>query len=161
MPGYIIVCEEHSMTTLAYRDGALAADHSVSVGDTIFISNAPKVVRREGGDLAGASGSLVYNNEFLQWFSSGEKGQRPTGLKNDHSLDRGIIIRAKDRSIEIYEESSLAARIETAYYACGSGIDIALGALHHGATAEEAVQAAVAHNAYTRLPITVVYHDYA
>ncbi len=147
------------MTTIAVKDGHLAGDHCISIGDTLVISNSPKVVRRHDGDMCGVAGSLSYGCAFIEWFLGGEKGDRPGGSSEERQPDRAIIVR-EDGSIEHYDNGDKhVAVITTPYYAIGSGRDIALGAMGGGLSAEEAVRIATVHDAYTRLPITVVKRD--
>lgn len=146
------------MTTVAYKNGVMAADHGVAIGDTIIISNTPKITMRSDGAMCGVSGSLSFGCAFMEWFHGFEKGERPLGRHDNghHALDRAIIVRTDD-SIESYESGDLDIAILTPeYYAMGSGRDIAIGALAWGADPEGAVMMAVKHDAYTRLPITVL-----
>ena len=86
-----------------------------------------------------------------------ESGPPPKAVRDDNNFDRGVIFR-KTGVIEIYEPDGMF-KMTAPYYALGSGRPEALGAMHHGATAEEAVQAAIAHDANTGGEVTVLRHD--
>jgi len=136
------------MTTIAYRNGVLAADTCVSVGDS-HNGRIVKIARRDDGSLAGAAGDAAYNAAFLRWFSEHEQGAPPEAMssRDYNTFDRGVIFRP-DGTIEVFEprgSHTLAAK----YYALGSGRPEALGAMFAGADALTAVRAAMAHDAHT------------
>lgn len=143
------------MTTIAYRDGVLAADSRATAGDNI-IGDIDKIARNVAGDLAGAAGLASYNYAFLEWFRNGEHGEPPKGSKDDGNYDRGAIFRANGR-IDIYEPSGQHAT-SGPYYALGSGRPEALGAMFTGADAATAVRAAIAHDINTGGTVTVLRH---
>ena len=62
-----------------------------------------------------------------------------------------LIIRPKSRMF-VYENGILM-RATGKYIAGGTGATLALGALHAGASAVEAIQAAIAHDSCTRGPV--------
>lgn len=134
------------MTTIAYRDGVIAAD-TMEVTSNSIIGVATKIARRDDGCLAGAAGDAVYSRAFLQWFEGGEKGNVPEGFSEDGYIDRGVIFRPNG-IIEVYEPRGM---FETTapYYAIGSGRPEALGAMFVGADPEAAVRAAIAHDVHT------------
>ena len=144
------------MTTIVYRDGTLAADTRAMIGDNI-LGSVVKIARNSNGDLAGAAGLASYNYAFLKWFTGMENGPPPTASKDDNNFDRGVIFRKNGR-IEVFEPTGLF--IMTApYYAFGSGKPEAVGAMFMGATAEQAVEAAIAHDRDTGGEITVLRHE--
>jgi hypothetical protein len=144
------------MTTIAYRNGILAADTGMSAGGSI-VGSVTKIARSEKGDLAGAAGDASYNHDFIAWFVGGEQGNPPEAQEEDKTFDRGVIFR-RDGRIEVFEPRG---RFECSapYYAFGSGRPEALGAMFVGASAEQAVQAAIAHDPYTFGDIDVLSHE--
>lgn len=144
------------MTTIAYRNGILAADARACAGDNI-IGNVVKIARNKVGDLAGAAGLASYNFAFLEWFRNAEQGEPPKASKDDGNYDRGTIFRVDGR-IEVYEPTGKHCLGMTPYYALGSGRPEALGAMFVGADAEMAVKAAAAHDINTGGPITILRH---
>ena len=144
------------MTTIAYRDGVLAADTGATRG-SIIMSGVIKVVRVPNGDLAAAVGDAGYNGAFLRWAETGCQGDPPTARKVDDGWDTGIVF--KLGGPVICHEPSGWFEVRPAYYAIGSGKDIALGVMFAGGSAELAVQAAIEHDFYTRGPITILRHE--
>lgn len=145
------------MTTIAYRAGVLAADTAMNCGG-VRVSRSRKVGQSRHG-LAAACGASAFGQAFLAWVAGGgaldpRSPDRPKPGDNDE----GVLIRP-DGSIVVYEDAG-ALDIDAPYYAAGSGYAIALGAMHAGASAEEAVRAAIAHDVYSggevesvRLPV--------
>lgn len=135
------------MTTIAFRKGMLAADTSQTTSGSMN-GYIVKIARSPKGDLAGASGSASFNYAFLRWFENGENtAAQPKPTQDDHYMDRGVIFR-QDGRIEIFEPIG-KFECMAEYYAFGSGIDYALGAMYCGADAESAVRAAIAHDPNT------------
>lgn len=144
------------MTTIAYRDGAIAADTSTCAGGSM-VGRVVKIARNATGDLAGAAGDAWYCRAFLAWFEGGEKGSVPEGKSEHDGFDRGCIFR-RDGSIEVYEPRGMFT-MTAPYYALGSGKAEALGAMFAGADAEIAVRAAVEHDPHTGGDVVVLRAD--
>jgi ATP-dependent protease HslVU (ClpYQ) peptidase subunit len=53
------------MTTIAYRDGILAADGRTTYGDTIFTDNSRKIHRLSDGALFALCGDVSYVQPML------------------------------------------------------------------------------------------------
>lgn len=124
------------MTTIAYRDGVLAADTLInSNGDRIGYT--PKI-GRAGGLLFGASGSTAWCWAFRSWVRGGAKGAHPQVPEHTG----GFIVMPNDDLI-VFHNEGLERRTGLPFHADGSGADYALGAMQMGATAKEAVLAAV------------------
>lgn len=141
------------MTTIAYRDGVMAAD-------TLVTSNGKrdgqkiKIARNAAGDLAGAAGNSAVCQQFLEWFSSGEKHEPP---EFDEELGNGLIVRA-DGTIELYMKHGVS-KSTADFYSLGSGYQIALGAMSMGATAEIAVRKAMEFDTESGGNVTVLKHE--
>jgi len=131
------------MTTIAYRNGVMAADRQVTMGDT-SVGDAVKVVRIKGV-LAGFSGNMALGQKFLDWVSRGMAGE-PPGMKMGDSTAQGIV--AACGRILTWDHEGWD-RLTADYYAIGSGRLIALGAMAVGASAEDAVRAAIRHDVYS------------
>ena len=146
------------MTTIAYKHNILAADTAMATGGGI-VGSYEKIFRNKKGDLAGATGNLDFCSKFKDWFLRGEKGKPPSAIvpgKPDET-DKAFIIRHKPRCILHYEGTQFS-EIETGPYAVGSGAPEARGAMFAGATAIEAVTAAIALDTATGGDITVLGH---
>lgn len=144
------------ITTIAWRDGVLAADTMIASG-CVAVNGATKIVRRLDGDMAGSAGSAGYCCRFLEWFLAGEKDDPPKAEEDDVGCDVGLIFR-NDLSVELFEPPGRAV-IRTDYYAAGSGRGVALGAMFAGADPEQAVMAAIAHDVYTGGQVMVLRSD--
>ena len=130
------------MTIIVYRDGKIAADSGVSNGDNTFASMT-KIARNNAGDLVGAGGDAGFAYQFLEWFKDGENGKHPLlrDIQSERVYDKAAIFRASG-IWEIFEPPGKHI-VRGPYYAFGSGKPEALGALWMGATAEQAVAAAI------------------
>lgn len=144
------------MTTIAYRDGVLAADTIMCMGGTL-IGSTVKIARRMDGAMAGSAGGATYNAAFSLWFLDGEIGPPPKAEQDDHSFDRGVIFRA-DGTLEVFEPRGRFSATAP-YFAFGSGKELALGAMFAGADAVTAVRAAIAHDPHTGGDITVLKRE--
>jgi 20S proteasome alpha/beta subunit len=143
------------MTTIAYRWGIIAADTRAMVAGSIT-GSVVKVVKRDDGALAGAAGGAAYCGPFLRWFLDGEQGDPPEAKEGEHSYDRGLIFRCDpDGNIDIFEPPGKFT-LQAEYYAAGSGMDMALGAMWAGKGPEDAVRAAIAHDPNSGGEITVL-----
>lgn len=141
------------MTTIAYRDGVLAADTRGTSGDTII--NRVIKIAKVGKVLAGTCGTSSLAREFRAWLGAGAKGEPPA---NPHPANAEwsywALVVTPDRVWQ-FQESGVV-EVLTPYTAMGSGRDFALGAMAHGATAEQAVRAAIAHDSASGGEITVL-----
>lgn len=142
------------MTTIAYRAGILAADTRVIQGSSI-IGRATKIVRRDDGALAGGAGDLPWVQAFHRWFLEGADGDPPP--VEDGS--KGVII-IRNKPIEMFEEGG-AFEFRPPYFAFGSGKEFALGAMFAGASAPEAVKAAMNFDPGTGGRVMTLTHDKA
>ena len=140
------------MTTIAYRDGVLAAD-------TLVTENGYRVgsVQKIGcikGVLFGVAGVMAHMVAFKDWIRSGMKGDPPSVASV--SDDGGAT------ALVIYGDSVLCWDCDrwdimrTPFYAIGTGAKAAMGAMQAGADAEAAVRAAMALDISSGGEITVL-----
>jgi ATP-dependent protease HslVU (ClpYQ) peptidase subunit len=132
------------MTTLVYRDGILASDTQVSEANS-FVGHEKKIFKTDKylfgicGDMAAIPPLLEFVNHDLD----------TTMLKDLVASNLGfcaLIIPKKGTEYYRYTDHLGIFRDvykKNQYTAEGSGCDYALGALQQGATAEEAVKAAM------------------
>lgn len=133
------------MTTIAYRKGILAADmgtYPSRMGETFKIA-------QNGQFLAGACGNATYSAAFLKWFLGGRKGEPPEARSDSDGCDRGVIIGPTTTDLLVFEQGGSFRMIKSPYFAMGSGRQYALGAMYAGASAKEAVEAAMRHDDFT------------
>lgn len=130
------------MTVIACRDGSMAADSGVSQ-DGLCFGFTKKIVRLSDGSLVAAAGPRPAIQRFHRWmegFASASNRPEPLGenefgalwLKADGSIHR------ISYKFEIYSDPC-------AFAAEGMAVNFMMGAMAHGASAEEAVRLAVAH----------------
>ena len=119
------------MTTVAFREGVLAADSYAA--DSVSIVQMVKCARLAGGDVAGAAGSLPKVAQALAWLVGGGKGD-PPDISDAEVLftDGGVLYLA--------EGGWPGVRVK-GYAAIGSGAQGALTAMKLGFSAEAAVAA--------------------
>ena len=151
------------MTTVVYRDGILASDSKVTSDGHIYEGNVKKIfkttlaeqlsfmdriifrkVPRERDYLVGFCGALADAQDYFESIFHGSpqvKESYDCNIIAIHINDEG------EEIIEAYDGTSInPMTISTPYIACGSGGHIALGALYQGASAIEAVTAAIHHD---------------
>jgi ATP-dependent HslUV protease subunit HslV len=130
------------LTTIAYRDGVLAADSLVTTNthrDGIVV----KITKR-GPFLAAACGSWPTCLRFLDWFRAGMPIERAPDMSGGDDDKRGACghIFMPDHLVLTASASGWSRR-RAEYYATGTGADYAYGAMAMGASAEDAVRAAL------------------
>lgn len=141
------------MTTIAYRQGVIAADTQMIQGTSI-IGHITKIVRRDDGALCGGAGDLAWVQAFHRWFLEGCEGEPP---RFDDDCSKGLIIRRR-KPIEVFESIG-AFEFKPEFVAIGSGKEFALGAMQVGASAKRAVKAAMAFDPGTGGAIMTLSHD--
>lgn len=135
------------MTTIAYRDGVLASDSLVTLGNTKVHGSYQKI-RRIGGYLVGTAGSVATWQQFIDWVKSGnDEDPPPKGVYN------ALIVDPRGKVREIENGSVLPCPRGAKFFAIGSGSPYALAAMYAGATAAEAVKIAAKIDTSTGLPV--------
>jgi ATP-dependent protease HslVU (ClpYQ) peptidase subunit len=139
------------VTTIVYRDRVLAADRQITFGNVCDAEMSKIGKRIEDGTIFGVTGMSLDAYKLLQWALNGAyPSDRPTLSDNCNMLE----IR-RDQTMWLHmKEGSIP--ISAPYYACGSGAEIALGALAMGATAVQAVHIAADHDAYTNHNVEIL-----
>lgn len=140
------------MTTIAYRSGVLAADTLMTRGDSALVGIV-KIAQGPDGRMGGACGSAAFMGQWLAWIK-GEIDERPIPQWDDGRTDSGLLIHP-DGKVELFEEGG-SFEFCGAYLAMGSGRPEALGAMHAGASAENAVRAAIEHDCHSGGEVTVL-----
>lgn len=139
------------MTTVVYRNGVMASDSAVTVGDA-RMGSLRKVFRLKDGSLVGFAGDYARGVHFLKWLDTDRSEDAPS------LEDSTCMVVSPERVITVYQgEESLPILYgpDQDYIAIGSGYTFALGACHQGASAEEAAQASCFHDVYSALPLQV------
>lgn len=135
------------MTTIAYKDGVIAADTRMTISDgdgvpdycmygTKFMHTARGVVVAAGDDAD--------IHRFVEWLSKTGKRKKPKKLKSLAALvaSQGIVV--------YYDENLVPMMVDQRHpLALGTGAKAALAAMGMGATAAEAVREAAKWDPYT------------
>jgi ATP-dependent protease HslVU (ClpYQ) peptidase subunit len=135
------------MTTIAYRDGVLAADSLVTLGHTKVHGSYQKI-RRIGSYLVGTVGSVADCQAFMEWLKRGDDTHPPR--KGEYSA---LVIDPRGKVRELENGSVLPSPRGAKFFALGSGGTFALAAMYAGATATEAVKIAAKIDTNTGLPV--------
>lgn len=128
------------MTTIAYREGVLAADSQVNSGNGARSGIFRKIGMTHDGWLWGFSGSLHRQADCVAWAEASRDGKPPEWDGDDGVF---ILVSPAGAVKEWWGKGWIAWEVQP-YHAWGSGERIALGAMHAGATAQAAVEASIA-----------------
>lgn len=122
------------MTTIAYRDGVLAADTQLTLGDNVR-SFCHKIYHLDEGRVLAAAGDA---DIIEQWklFLLGKNKRPPKTMKGME----GIFIDKEDAYF--FQDSPILMPIEKKFHAEGSGWQLAFAAMHMGLSAIKAVELA-------------------
>ena len=124
------------MTTIAYRDGVMAADSMITSNDEwIMPYRCPKILRLPNRALVGFSGNLYLQNKFVEWLSVG--GYPQPDLKDTSKA----IVAESNGDVRLYQYEGYAI-IEAPFFAIGCGTIPAMAAMHMGASAKRAIEIA-------------------
>lgn len=120
------------MTTICVKDRMIAADTRTTGGQ--YMAEGFKKVFQVDEDWIGLAGEVCAFPRFLEWYS-GETDERPDidGME--------VIVMDKKGNVFIYEGDCVKIPMGK-MGAIGSGARFAMGAMVHGATAEQAVKVA-------------------
>jgi ATP-dependent protease HslVU (ClpYQ) peptidase subunit len=129
------------MTTIAYRDGVLSAD-SLVTNMACKVGTFEKLFDDKEDNHYGCIGEVQDLIAFRKW-------KRGCSEKPKVSEDFCALMVDKNNNLWIYEDKLIPRKMECEYYAIGSGYEFALGAMANGASAYEALEAAIKHDCYS------------
>lgn len=144
------------MTTIAYKDGVIAADTSSWCGD-VYDGTCKKLFHHED-HVTGLCGGFADGDAYLEWINAGCPEPRPTYVENPPEVAL-LRVYYDQRTIHIFEKGAhlpVVVDNEIGCAAIGHGREIALGAMYAGASAKEAVEIAAKLDAFTRGPVVSV-----
>lgn len=127
------------MTTIAYRNGILAADGRSTSGHLIVNDKTTKIHRLSDGALFALAGNDAYEAPMLHALEDG--GPLPE-YKFDNDGGFIAVLVEVDGTLKTYEGEGEFSFVTADFAAFGSGADFAYGAMEMGAGAEEAVTVA-------------------
>lgn len=120
---------------MACNRSEMAADGRISANGETF----PGVkIWRINGCIYGSAGLYQASVRFMEWARRGEKGKLPKLAREFSALKL-----APDGIYVITTDDPTWMRCESDYFAIGSGKDLALGAMAHGATPLQSVATAM------------------
>lgn len=144
------------MTTIAYRDGIVAADSAETGGDGVQ-TRCDKLYRKRIGKRAvviATAGDTYSGMVFVDWYGTGKPAPEALiGL--DLAQDFEVLV--FDRG-DVWTCNHLCCLVEVIepYVAIGSGRAHAITAMDCGRSAREAVRLASLRDCYTRAPIAAM-----
>ncbi len=138
------------MTTVAYRDGVMAADGRGNVNGRIVSSVDVKIRRLSDGSLATGCGSSAIIATYLKWLED-RSTPRPSLMSVVDKEDGAtVFVVRKDGRIERHEPDGIEVEPEDLpFFSCGSGAMAALAAMHMGAGSKRAVEIACLCDVYS------------
>ncbi len=141
------------MTTIAYRDGIMAADSRAYSGDKNPFGSKTKIHRLPDGSLFGASSSKVGVVDKLRRLTveHGVSATFPTVVEG-----QALLVKPNGDVFLFNEQDGFSGPIRTTFCAIGSGEQYAMGAFHMGADAARAVSIACECDVWTGGEITVL-----
>jgi ATP-dependent protease HslVU (ClpYQ) peptidase subunit len=148
------------MTTIAFRDGYLAADSCITTSTEAGGSRkfrCEKLYRVRSGNgleaVVGLAGGAYDGLAFLDWYVS--RTEAPPDRLLEGEADFCALVLTKHGLFE-YDKWCRPERVLERFYAVGSGAKAALGALHMGASAKASVAVACKIDPYTAEPVVVM-----
>lgn len=149
------------MTTIAYKDGIVAADTQETFGDR-KIKSAGKIFRVPSGPNKGhvlcLTGASFVGQKLVEWYTD-PKGKEPPIVAADPDDDEALVeflVITPDRRLFLFNETCALVPFEADHYAVGSGGDYAIGAMDAGKSAIEAVKIACRHDCNSSLPLHIM-----
>ena len=134
------------MTTIAYDGKTLAFDSRITEDGHVCGHSDKGIVTKEFyGAIAGDFVSIPL---LRKWVESGRDPKlQPKFKKGTQFLM--VLIHRESRSITVYEDSLEPMTMDDKVFSIGSGSAFAYGAMHAGASAKQAVQAAAMYDGST------------
>jgi ATP-dependent HslUV protease subunit HslV len=143
------------VTVIAYRDGVLATD-SMQVQGALRVGFHSKIVEAPDGSIGAASGLGSACQAFGKWFQTWNGDHDHVANPFTGGNDWAAMIIRPDLSVwNLDSDLHWHLYHGMRFYADGEGTArcIAIGAMEMGATAEQAVQAAIRHSVHVGGPV--------
>jgi 20S proteasome alpha/beta subunit len=133
------------VTTIAFRAGILCSDSLVTSNG--MRDGRKQKICRVGRVLVAGAGSSAMCLRFQEWVRKGMKGSAPT---DDNDEANGLIIAPGTPDPLMLVFGTVGCwPVHAPFVALGSGGPFAMGAMQAGASAEEAVRAAIQLDVYS------------
>lgn len=131
---------EPHLTVVCFKNGVLAADRRVTYSYDLICGDRTKIFCTDNGNGYGFSGNMSESVLFAEWVAAG----CPTASRPELSDYQAIRIEPGGIVALASGKYPAFATLTASFYAIGSGRELAMGAMWQGATAEEAVECAIA-----------------
>lgn len=139
------------MTTIAYRSGTLAADTLIAYH--AITNGSREKIERCGDYLVAMAGATWIRTILEDWVRAGcDPNEVPEQLLDNESKFAALIVDSDGLAHEF--DSGYLVPVHADYTAIGSGALLAMGAMAHGASAEQAVMVAAKHDKATGGPVS-------
>lgn len=139
------------MTTVAFKEGTLAADSQMTSGGTKL--RVKKLRRMTDGSLFAGSGSPGLVNQMFRWANAGFPDNKLKPNITDESEVECMLVNKATSAIVLIDEELEPLEIDGPFAAIGSGSAYALMAMRLGKTALEAVELAAEFDSDTSGPM--------
>lgn len=147
------------MTTIAYRDGAMAGD-SGSLNSGVLYRTTIKVCKGMDGSLHGVTGCSAEAGAYIKWVENGMTGAPPppeaTNREDGRSSYLALVASPKGDNVRIFTAYGWEEFHDIPFIAIGAGAEMAIGAMAAGATAEQAVAIVAEHSTYAAHPVRTI-----
>lgn len=131
------------MTTIAYKDGVIAADSQAT--DVNEVCKVRKLFKCRD-EIVSICGDAIAAMKFVEWRKAGaQEDDKPKFGASDDFLSLVVT----SNGVALWDKRMTPLPIKDRFSALGSGSGIALGAMHMGASAREAIKAAIRWDAFT------------
>ncbi len=145
------------MSVVAIRDGIIAADSIALSGPLQFSSTK---LFRQGNTVIGIAGNTADGDTFVQWYFDGHNLEQLPSFHNRSGHNPEVAFQAlvlKEEGCELWDDWFVSDRgfreKSPPFFAIGVGSLVAMGAMHRGATAVQAIEAACVYIPHCALPV--------
>lgn len=138
------------MTTIAYRDGVMAAD-SGCFNDGLYEGEVDKIWTLPSIGLLGCCGEYGTILKVVDWLTAGGDPAYKLRLSRDSEF-AGLLVKTCGQVLH-YQLRLRPLPITANFHAIGSGRKIAIGAMAAGATAKHAVEIACYYDRMSMMPV--------
>jgi len=127
------------MTIIVWDGKKMVADKQATVcGTKMRVTKIHKI----NGSIIGVAGDHATAMALIEWFKNGKSPDKWPEIQKDKDRWSTMLEITPDRKIMRYEYEPYPFEVEEQFYAFGSGMDIALGAMEMGADGVKAVEIA-------------------
>lgn len=138
------------MTTIAYRNGIMAADSGCFNGG-LYEGQVDKISILPDIGVLGCCGEYGAILKVVEWLTAGGKPNERPRLSRSSEF-AGLLVK-QDGGVVHYQLGLRPLRMAAEFHAIGSGRHIAIGAMAAGASAEDAVRIACHYDQMSMEPV--------